>query len=141
MTTAAQKIAKALGESGCYFFSLCKVAEDVVGHKIDPIEAAARAMELKTLGSDCFVKDAGAIFSMLVGERFGVLKAGPGHTLPLEYAPRPGEREILRYEITPERAHFVVGDGSGRLAWDPWPGSEAVRTGRMVSKRIIRRMP
>lgn len=144
MTYGVQKIAKALGESGCYFLSLCKIAEVIAGVFFDPIHEAAEAIEAGTMGPDCFIKDAGAVVSALTRERYIVFKAGPGHALPLYYVLAPGEREILRYERPNPAggeplAHFIVGDGIGRPSWDPWPESLAVSEGRLVSRRIIRR--
>jgi hypothetical protein len=144
MTFGAQKIAKALGDSGCYFLSLMQVAEGISSAYLGPIHEAAEAIENGTLGPDCFVKDASAIMSSLTRQRFEVVKAGPGHSLPLDYILATGEREILRFERADPAggepiAHFVVGDGSGKVAWDPWPNSQTVALGALISRRIIRR--
>lgn len=143
MTFGVQKICKSLGESGCYFLSLCKIAEEECGRSIDPVVEAATALDWRILGDDAYVKDADAVMEQLAGGPHTVIKAGPGHPLPLDYLPAEGEREILRYERPgpggEPLAHFVVGDGSGRVAWDPWPGSATVACGRLISKRIIRR--
>lgn len=145
MIFGAQKIAKALGESGCYFLSLCYVAEKLGGVFLDPLLEAAEAIDGKRLGLDCYVKDAGAIMSDMARGRYVVIKAGPGHPLPLDYKLNEGEREILRYERPDPTggeplAHFVVGDGQGRVAWDPWPESLTVAEGKLVSRRIIRKI-
>lgn len=144
MTYAVQKIAKHLGESGCYFLSLLKVAEELGSAFLDPIHEASEAIEAGRMGEDCYVKDASAIMSALTRECFEVVKAGPGHPLPLDYLPVTGEREILRYERPDpvsgtNLAHFVVGDGLGAVAWDPWPNSRTVAFGCLVSKRIVRK--
>jgi hypothetical protein len=144
MIDGVQKVAKALGAEGCYFLSLLKIAEEITSHRIDPLGAYVAMVKERALRSDCYVLDAAAILTTLTCQEYGVLKAGPGHTIPLSYTPTPAEREILRFE-RPNPAegeavvHFAVGDGSGRVAWDPWPGSETSAKGALVSKRIIRR--
>lgn len=147
MIQQVQPRAKALGESGCYFLSLCKIAEDYNCLAIYPLENFYACILGKIVAEDATVLDAGAVFSALVQNRehFEVVKAGPGHPLPLDYLPKPGEREILRFERPNPAggdplAHFVVGDGKGCVAWDPWPGSLTAAQGRLVSKRIVRRI-
>lgn len=146
MIDGVQKLAKSIGESGCYFLSLCKVAEEIRGVKLgDLLDWADIAMRRGLLGPDCFVLDASGIFALLVIPSPEVVKAGSGHPLPLDYQLKPGEYEILRFERpAPDGgeplAHFVVGAGDGKtVAWDPWPNSLTVRDGRLVSRRIIRR--
>jgi len=136
-----QAAAAAIGENGCYFFSLGKA----VGFEGDMLEEYRAAVASEALSATCFVNDAAKILAQLTGSRWDVVKAGPGHPLPLTYCPRPGEREILRFERPdPEGgdplAHFVLGDGQGRCLWDPWGESETVRVGIIVSKRILRRL-
>ena len=52
---------------------------------------------------------------------------------------RENEIEILKFSST-HGDHFVVGDGSGHVAYDPWGSSRAVRQGELESKRIFRRL-
>ena len=149
MIEKVQPRAKALGESGCYFLSLCKIAEESPGRAmIDPLVAFFSCLGLGAIGEDAYVSDAAACYAFIAGlpaASVQVLKAGPGHPLPLYYKVLLGEREILRFERPNPAggdplAHFVVGDGSGRVAWDPWPGSLTVAQGQLVSRRIIRRV-
>jgi hypothetical protein len=143
MIYGAQKVAKALGDSGCYFLSIGKVCEELGSLYLDIMLEATSAMRNGSLSPDCFVLDASRIISSILRSPWSVLKAGPGHELSLEYALEPGEREILRFERTDEKgvlvAHFVVGDGHQGVAWDPWPGSLTAAKGVLVSRRIIRR--
>jgi hypothetical protein len=144
MVFGVQKIAKHLGEAGCYFLSLCKIAEGITKTFLDPILEASQAIQEKTMGDDCFIKDAGAIMTDLARSRYMVIKAGPGHTLALDYVLQEGEHEVLRFERpNPDGgeplAHFVVGAGDGKtVAFDPWPGSLTVSQGVLISRRIIR---
>jgi hypothetical protein len=100
------------------------------------------------IAEDATVNDAGQLLSVLTSQGWTCHKAGPGHELPLDYVCKPGEREILRYErpaelgdtASTDRAHFVTGDGKGVLIWDPYGDSRTVKVGKVVSKRIFRRV-
>lgn len=141
-----QRAALAIGKTGCYFLSILELAESL-GHENEPLGFYDEAAKAGDLGPDCMVQDAGSLLSEATGEAWTCLKAGDGHELPLSYQCARGELEILRYERQPEpgdtasseRAHFVVGDGHGVLAWDPWGKSHTVEVGKVVSKRIFRR--
>lgn len=147
MIDRPQRAALAIGRTGCYFLSILAIAEETASFRPDPLVEYAAAVQAKTLGDDCMVLDAGRLMTNVSGIAWACIKAGPGHPLPLDYQTKPGEREILRYERPAdpregpgaEFAHFVVGDGSGCLAWDPWGDSAAVKNGKLVSKRIFRR--
>lgn len=148
MTARPQRAAAEVGKTGCYFLSILHLAEETANFRPDPLLEYAAALEAKTIGEDCMVLDAGALMSHISGLPWTCFKVGPGHGIPLEYQCKPGELEVLRYERPPEkgdtgateRAHFVVGDGRGNLAWDPWGDSHTVAVGRVVSKRIFRRV-
>jgi hypothetical protein len=144
MVTNVQKIAKMMGEYGCYFLSLAYIAERITGSRYDIIEEAVYAMDRNSLNFDCFVRNPNDIMANLTGKKYMISKAGPKHSLPLNYILQDGEFEILRFarfdEEGKEIAHFVVGDGSGKVAFDPWKDSATVKLGELVSKRIVRRM-
>lgn len=60
-----------------------------------------------------------------------------------DYQPLPEEMEILRFErqtTGTTYAHFVVGDGKGGVSYDPLDLSQTVAQGRLVSKRIVKRL-
>jgi hypothetical protein len=72
----------------------------------------------------------------------GVKPKGSFVTGP-EYKPREGEFEVVQYLWNGYR-HFVVGDGKGGVAFDPWGSfdgkhifSKVVTYGKPVAKRII----
>ena len=129
----AQSIAKRLGESGCYFLSLLRLAK---------VENAAigiyrQAVQLKIMEEDCYVIDPARVLSLATGGAWEVRHAPP------EYLPGKDEWEILRYErktTTATYAHFVVGDGRGQVAYDPLDNSQTVASGKLISKRIIKRI-
>lgn len=56
---------------------------------------------------------------------------------PPQRKTQDNEIEILKF-LSSYGAHFVVGDGAGHVAYDPWGNSRAVRQGRIESKRIFR---
>jgi hypothetical protein len=149
MISNPQRAAKAIGATGCYFLSICSIAERLLHVSIDPLLEYEHALLLGTLGDDCMVRDAGGLLSSIVHERWVCRKAGPGHELPATYQCRQGEFEILRYErarrptdgTSSELAHFVLGDGRSHIDFDPWGDSETVRTGSLVSRRIFTQAP
>jgi hypothetical protein len=144
MIDRAQRVAASIGTYGCYFLALVKIAEDLAGIELDVLREYANARKTGFVGEDAFVLDAGKLFTMLThgGASYEVWKAGPGHSLPLDYKLLPGEREVLRFEYTDANAkpwvHFVVGDGSGQCAYDPEGDSNSVARGKVVSRRIVR---
>lgn len=125
-----------LGEGGCYFLCLVRLAEDLRGGaRIDAAAAYLDAVRNKTLQEDCVVLDAAAVMRQLYDARWYYHKEG------LSYRCQPGEFEVLRFERpTPGKiySHFVLGDGAGGVAYDPLGESRTVAEGYPVSKRILR---
>ncbi|MBL8965402.1 MAG: DUF261 family protein [Spirochaetaceae bacterium] len=131
--TAPQRIAEAIGKEGCYFLSLLRLAETELGDHIDLLDAYGRAIGAGAMREDCYILDGGAILETYLPGAWAVTHESA------DYKPKPGELEILRYDLA-GASHFVVGDGSGRVAFDPYGDSRTVREGRLVSKRIARRV-
>ena len=131
-----QKLMETLGKTGCYFLSIVHLAENVTKERIDAIEAFLIAFSSGNVQQDCFVVAPGTILSQLSGVRWGMRKEDKA------YPTKPGELEILRFERKDVGAvvgHFVVGDGSGGVAWDPFGESRTVRDGVLISKRVFYR--
>jgi hypothetical protein len=132
-----QAIAKTIGEKGCYYFSLLRL----VGFESQALEmyesaTAARAGTKPIMDKDCYINDPSALLKLAVGGEWKVR-----HELA-DYMPTDGELEILRFERVITGAtlsHFVVGDGKGKVAYDPLGKSQTVRLGKLVSKRIVKR--
>jgi hypothetical protein len=135
MNEPRQKIMLSLGEGGCYVLSMVHVAEDLGGHRIDAVKAYLDLVRVGILREDGYVNDASAVMEALAGGQWGVRKEGP------DYTPKSGEFEILRFERpTPKviYSHFVLGDGQGRVRYDPLGGSQTMALGSVVSKRILK---
>lgn len=128
-----QTIAKRLGESGCYFISLLRLvkSENIA------ISLYRQALHEGFIDADCFVRDPAGVLRLAAGGRWSVRHEDA------EYQPKSDELEILRFErqtTGATLAHFVVGDGKGGVAYDPLDLSQTVVQGRLVSKRIVKRL-
>ena len=129
-----QNICEALGKSGCYFLSILHLAEKITGGDIDPINAYVECIAAGFMDAECYITYPGRILERYTGTMYEVSKASA------DAKPLPGEFEILRFERKEPGttlAHFVVGDGAGRVEWDPYQNSKTVREGSLVSKRIF----
>lgn len=125
-----------IGAEGCYFLSMLNAAEKLTAHYIDPYQIYLKAIALHYMGDDCYVTDPAALMRLMTSVRWTVSKESKA------YQPTPKEIEILRFErsdTTKTWAHFVLGDGSGGVEYDPYGDSKTVRSGALVSKRIFRR--
>ena len=133
-----QVSAKHIGESGCYFLSILKLASQQPSAYPDSIGYGLgmywTAIDKGWMQDDCLVTDPAALLTFASGTGWTFAKQ------ERDYIPKPGELEILRFEVEKTGityTHFVVGDGKGCVAWDPWPGSLTVRNGKLMSKRIF----
>ena len=138
MIQSAQTKALALGKEGCYFFSLLYIAEEEGAGPLDVLRVFDEAIASGFVKNNGYVENPSLLMTMLTGAKWDVFKAGPGHNIGLDYALKPGEREVLRYEWN-DLAHFVVGNGRQGIAYNPYPGSLPVVRGRLMSRRILRR--
>lgn len=148
-----QKWALRVGKTGCYYLCILDIASDEHVAGIDVLAYAPLALSTGWIDIEMTMLRPDLVLGQLTGRRWQVLKAGPGHELPLDYELKPNEYEILRFERplapgerkTNETAHFNRGKGFGpmdktRILWDPFEGSLAVTAGKIVSRRIIRRL-
>jgi hypothetical protein len=153
MIAAVQCVAASIGEAGCYFLCLLRLAEKLLSKFLDPFHFYILAIQGRYMRENCFLDEPADFLSTLVGGRWRMLKAGDGmdsagkpYDLPFSYKPAADELEIDRYERIEAVAgktiligHFVVGDGV-TVDWDPYGKSRTVRDGKLVSKRIFRRI-
>jgi len=132
-----QKDLEKIAAEGCYFLSMVRAAEDLTSEYIDPYGTYLKAVALHYMGDDCYVTDPQALMELMTGKKWATYKEGKS------YQSLAGDIEILRFErvdTTKTWAHFVLGDGSGNVVYDPYGDSKTVRSGALVSKRIFRRV-
>jgi hypothetical protein len=128
------------GEAGCYALCILKIAE------MELVKEADVAKELVSMidrgyiyynendpndNNNFFVEDPAAMLSWLTWRRWTVEKVGP------DYQPDPGERVVERWERVKTGTvigHFKLPD------WDSLQDSMTVRYGKIVSKRVFRRV-
>ncbi len=88
---------------------------------------------------DCFIFDPDAIFDFLCMP----VQYTQKHETPFRRC-REDEFEALMFRLDrPGRnpwIHFTAGSGKGTVTYDPYGCSRAVAEGRLVSKRIFRRL-
>lgn len=123
---------KMLGEYGCYFLSIVHIAENITGRRIDAIAAYIDAFERKMIDNEATVLNPGAVISMLTGGKYTVRHEGS------TYKTAPNEYEVLVFKA--KFTHYVAGDGTGRVSYDPLGNSNTVATGSIVEKRIFRKV-
>ena len=129
----AQTIAKRIGDSGCYFLSILHLAN----RENEAIGFYRQALSVGAMEDDCYIKDPPRLLSLVAGGRWSV------EHKPADYQTKGNELEILRFErkaTTKTYAHFVVGDGRGQVAYDPLDNAQTVAQGKLVSKRIFKRL-
>jgi len=128
---------KNYNEFGCYVHCIAKIAwdkggwdaEDLCEHIMSVVDLA---IKYGILTDTMRVMDPDRIF-LLYGLDVGYTNR---HESP-DRKCKAGEVEILYFEAPGDLQHFVVGDGSGNVVWDPYGESKTVRTGKLVSKRIF----
>src|SRR6056297_650505 len=131
------RLRQELQEYGCYLMSIFYLVNKYTNFPFDTDMIDRLYVKLHKHGlidEECTILNPEAIF----GELKMDVKYTDRHEPP-ERVTRKNEIEILRFESS-YGSHFVVGDGHGHLAYDPWGCSRAVRHGRIESKRIFRRL-
>lgn len=148
-----QKIAKIIGESGCYFLSLCYIAEKVLGVNVDPIFyynwfTKQETNNLKWMDSDCYINYPALCLSYIlrneIAEKkinFVFSKVEIEKTKDTKYYPKKNEYLIGYFEnevVMVTYGHFVNLDSSCRVTNDPLGESNTVKQGILKSLRIVR---
>lgn len=128
-----QKVMKVLGEYGCYFLSLVQAAERLTGKRIDAVAAYLDALIKKRTDGEATMLDPAAVLSAMAGGMWTVRKE------TADYIPRDGEVEVLVFQ-NGTYTHFVLGDGTGGVLYDPLGNSNTVAHGRIIGKRIFARV-
>jgi hypothetical protein len=140
MKAGIQTLLGEAGEAACYALDILEIAERERGHKLNIIEALCQGIDCGFIyynnedpndNDNFFVEAPEALLTMLAGGRWTVEKAGP------EYVPARGEWVVDRWERVKTGAvigHFRLPD------WDSLSNSMTVRYGKIVSKRVFRRV-
>lgn len=130
-----------INKYGCYYCSIAFLANKYTNCALDPDRLNDGYEDCVSAGymdDNCFVSRPAKIFHY-----FGLAVHYRNEHTPPDYVCAPGELEILFFEWDrPAGApwpHFVVGDGAGHVAYDPWGAAAAVAHGELRSKRIFTR--
>jgi hypothetical protein len=132
------------GEAACYALAVLEIAdrERKLSNwgPVNPVDALYKGIEYGYIyynernpndNDNFFVKDPAAFLAVFAGGRWAVEKTGPG------YIPAKGEHVVDRWERVRTGAvtgHFRLPD------WDSLQDSMTVRYGKIVSKRVFRRV-
>ena len=144
MIRAVQRLLIEMGEAACYFIAIAwnaTLAGRVVS-LVDDFFACVQAawIHYNEANPDdpdnCYIEDAGAVFSYLMGEpgQWEYVHEGPDYEL------QPGEYGCARYERKKTGAtlsHFIGFTSSA--SYDPMGLSLTVAQGTRVSTRIFRK--
>ena len=140
MRSGIQTLLGEAGEAACYALDILEIAERARRRNLDLISALYQGIERGYIyynennpddNNNFFVENPAALLSMFVGGRWTVEKAGP------DYIPAPGEYVVDRWERTKTGAvigHFRLPDR------DSLHNSQTVKYGKIVSKRVFRRV-
>ena len=126
---------------GCYYMDIAFLANKYTNCALDAErlnDGYEDCVYAGYMGENCFVDRPAKIFHY-----FGLaVHYRNEHTVP-EYVCGLNELEILFFEWDrlgkKPWPHFVVGDGAGHVAYDPWGVATAVIHGELRSKRIFTR--
>lgn len=129
----------AVKKYGCYFMSLLFLANKHGGVDLDPrriMQLYSDAIGRQLMDESCYIKDPGGIL-FLAGLRATYSQRHD----PPDYLCDSDEIEILKFERPREPEgtwkHFVVGDGRGHVAYDPFGCSKTVAEGVLKTKRVF----
>jgi hypothetical protein len=140
MIQGIQNFLDEAGEAGCYVLSLASVAEEDTKKDVDIVAAMLAGVDAGAIyynkndandNMNFFVLDAPKFLQIVAGGKWEVRKEGPHyHSLRSEY-------EITRWERV--KTGHTLGHFN-RPTWEPYLGSLTVKFGKIVSKRICRRV-
>ena len=138
-------LVKNVNRFGCYLMSILFHVQQKEGRTFSAEDVNLiynfLTKETGIMEKDCFIIDPPLLFTILGLPMKSVIKA---HAL---FYTNAGQLEILRFERTYTNGkgkiitygHFCAGDGNGNVLYDPAGNSNAVKYGRLESKRIFTR--
>lgn len=121
-----QKIAKAIGETGCYFLCLLKACNK----EDEAIKWYKEFVKKGCMEEDCFILDPSKILKMLTGDTYNVFKT---------VAPDEAASILVARFHNPKTGlyHFVLVDAEGNVIYDPYGTSNTVSNGYIESYRLF----
>lgn len=125
-----------VGKWGCYATSLYNLVERETGNirsKTSVFLLFANAIKANWLDGECTVL-APDQFMQSMGSRYRF-----SAKTSASYVCKPDEAEILMF-VKPGHTHFVLGDGQGKIAYDPLTDHDMTPY-KLTEKRIYRRLP
>lgn len=125
-----------IGNYGCYFLCLIKAATIATGEKLDILGIYTEATKRGCMDENCYMKDPAGLMQLLTGKRYTV-----SHMTD-KYKAQKGEIEILNYglqRIGKYLNHFCLVLDGGEI-YDPLGDSEVRTMGKVISKRILKRL-
>jgi hypothetical protein len=141
MKPGIQTFLSEAGEAACYALDIMKIVErECLYGGIGVVNALSVGIDQGFIyynekdpndSNNFFVKDPAAFLGMFAPGRWTVEKAGP------DYVPARGEYVVERWERVRTGAvidHFRLPD------WDSLVNSQTVKYGKLVSKRVFRRI-
>lgn len=131
------KLKPQIQKYGCYLMSLLWLADerDVTPERVNLLYESF--LKFKWINENCLILYPAKILGFFGVMTQQAMDSDAGVKMEPTYKPFPNELEIICYSM-PKYSHFVVGDGTGGIAYDPYGGSPAVTKGKLDSKRIFR---
>lgn len=124
-------------KNGCYLMSLLYLANKLANVPLSAELIAGDLFDVFVssgwMTDECYVLNPDRILRY-----FGVEAEYTGTHEKPERLCAHDEVEILFFRHPTAGGHFVVGDGAGHVAYDPWGVSRSATEGTLESKRIFR---
>lgn len=114
-----QDLISNMGNFGCYFLSLCKIAEEETGQSIDVINVAYKALENRWIDEEFFIMNPTEILRFLTGKKWIVVVSKEMKT---------ADYTIVKY-VNGSYSHFRLEN------WDSLKESKSVKCGKVDSYR------
>lgn len=139
-----ENLNKQINDWGCYWMALIWHASRIHRMVLDAerlLHMYDRHSQMGWMTRNCFILNPTAILrdmgvkSMMTTDD----TLTEPWKLPASYICSPQEFEVLEWRY--EEGHFTAGDGKGNLTYDPMGISRTASNGKVVSKRVFRRIP
>lgn len=137
-----QSFIKAMGVNGCYFLCLCKLAEEITQKQFDYLRIAETCIDKGFIFFD--KKNYNNNHNFFVENPCGVLKEMTGEKWTVKKVSGIYEKQLDEFEIWFwAKNQYYADKGIGHFTTEEdnlLQNSETVRSGKVYSKRIFRRL-